>query len=77
MVRLLRAVPATLSHAPSALGQAAREFAALAIDELDGIGARMTPARRPWRRIDPGAAADLRSAAAAAGAALLAVPRPA
>jgi hypothetical protein len=71
VVRLLRAVPATLSHAPSALGQAAREFAALAIDELDGLDARVTACAQALALVDPGAASDLRSAAAEAGAALL------
>jgi hypothetical protein len=71
VVRLLRAVPATLSHAPAALSQAAREFAARAVDELDGIDARVAACAQALALVDPGAAADLRSAAAEAGAALL------
>jgi hypothetical protein len=71
VVRLLRAVPATLSHAPSALGQPAREFTTLAIDELDGIDARITACAEALALIDPAAATDLRSAAATAGATLL------
>jgi hypothetical protein len=69
-VRLLRAVPATLSHAPDALGRPAREFAELAIAELDGIGDRIAACAQALARIDQGAAAELRSAAAEAGAAL-------
>ena len=72
VVRLLRAVPATLSHAPSALNQPAREFAALAIDELDGIDARLTACAQALAMVDPGAATSLRSAAAEAATALLA-----
>ncbi len=64
VVRLLRAVPATLSHAPAALSQAAREFAALAVGELDGIDARVAACAQALALVDPGAAADLRSAAA-------------
>jgi uncharacterized protein (DUF885 family) len=71
VVRLLRAVPATVSHAPSALGQSAREFAALAIDELDGIDARLTASAQALALVDPAAGPDLRSAAAEAGTALL------
>src|SRR5215472_8822982 len=41
VVRLLRAAPATLSQAPQALGTPAREFAELAVAELDGIGGRV------------------------------------
>ena len=41
VVRLLRAVPATLAHATPALAQPAREFAELAVAELDGIAARI------------------------------------
>ncbi len=71
VVRLLRAVPATLSHAPSALTQPAREYATLAIDELDGIDTRLTACAQALALIDPSAATDLASAAAQAGAALL------
>jgi uncharacterized protein (DUF885 family) len=70
VVRLLRAVPATLSHAPAALTQPAREFAELAVAELDGIGERIAACAQALARIDPTAAPELRSAAAAAGAAL-------
>src|SRR6266508_2284656 len=37
VTRLLRAVPDTLSHAADALVSPAREFAKLAVAELDGI----------------------------------------
>jgi hypothetical protein len=70
VVRLLRAVPVTLSHAPDALSQPAREFAALTVAELDGIGERITACARALARIDPAAAAELRSAAAESGDAL-------
>ena len=70
VVRLLRAVPATLSHAPAALAQPAREFAELAVAELDGIGERIEACAQALARIDPAATAELGSAAAEAGAAL-------
>jgi uncharacterized protein DUF885 len=70
VVRLLRAVPATLSHAPDALARPAREFAGLAITELDGIGERIAACAQALARIDPAAAAELGSAAEQAGAAL-------
>ena len=70
VVRLLRAVPVTLSHAPDALGRPAREFAELAIAELDGMGDRIAACAQALARIDPAAAADLGSAAEQAGAAL-------
>ena len=71
VVRLLRAVPATLSHAPAALARPAREFAALAVAELDGIDARIAACAQALALIDPTAGPALGSAAAAAGAALL------
>ncbi len=73
VVRLLRAVPATLSYARDALAQPAREFAELAVAELDGIAERIaacTQALTRIARIDPAAAAELSSAAAESGAAL-------
>jgi len=70
VTRLLRAVPATLSHAPAALDRPAREFAKLAVAELDGIAARVAACAQALARIDPGAKAGLNSAAAEAGAAL-------
>jgi hypothetical protein len=70
VVRLLRAVPATLAHAPGALGRPAREFALLALAELDGIGARVAATAAELARLHPAAAADLRSAASAAADAL-------
>jgi hypothetical protein len=70
VVRLLRAVPATLSHAPDALARPAREFTELAITELDGIEARIEACAQALARIEPAAAAELGSAAAEAGAAL-------
>ncbi len=70
VVRLLRAVPATLAHAPAALGRPAREFATLALAELDGIGERISAFVRELARLQPAATADLRSAAAAAIGAL-------
>ena len=75
VVRLLRAVPATLSRAPSALAQPAREFAELAVAELDGIAERVAACAQALARIDPdpsaaaAAAAELGPAAAEAGAA--------
>ena len=41
VIRLLRAVPGTLAHAPAALAGAAREFARLALAELGDAGARL------------------------------------
>jgi hypothetical protein len=70
VVRLLRAVPATLAHAPQALAQPAREFAELAVAELDGIAERIAACTQALTRIDPAAAAELSSAAAQASAAL-------
>ena len=70
VVRLLRAVPATLSHAPDALARPAREFAELAVTELDGIEARIEACARALARIEPAAATELGSAAEQAGAAL-------
>ena len=70
VTRLLRAIPATLAHAPAALGRPAREFAALAIAELDGIGDRLTACIEELAGIDPGSAAGLRSATADAADAL-------
>src|SRR4051794_14428487 len=70
VTRLLRAVPATLAHAPAALSRPAREFAELAVAELDGIAARVEACAQALGRIDPSAAAELGSAAAAAGGAL-------
>jgi len=70
VVRLLRAVPVTLSHAPDALARPAREFAELAIAELDGIGGRVAACAQALARIDPAHAAELGSAAEQAGAAL-------
>ena len=70
VLRLLRAVPAALSHAPAALGRPAREFAALAIGELDGIGERIAESLRELARIHPAATADLQSAGADAADAL-------
>ena len=73
VTRLLRAVPGILAHAPAALSRPAREFAALAVAELDGIAARVEACAQALARIDavPGsAAAELGSAAAEAGGAL-------
>jgi Bacterial protein of unknown function (DUF885) len=70
VVRLLRAVPATLACAPAALSGAAREYAALALAELGDIRARLDACADALARLAPAAAADLRAAAAdAAGAA--------
>ena len=71
VIRLLRAVPATLSHAPAALSEAAREFAELAIAELDGMDERIAECARALAQLDPAAGADLASAAAEAGAAMV------
>jgi len=69
VVRLLRAAPATLEHA-AALVRPAREFAALAITELEGVGDRIEASAQALARIDPAAAVELRSAGTAAAAAL-------
>ena len=71
VIRLLRAVPATLSHAPAALAEPAgpaREFAQLAVAELDGLADRVAACADALARLDPAAtdlAADLAAAAAA------------
>jgi len=70
VVRLLRAVPGTLSHAADALVSPAREFAGLAVAELDGIAGRVDACTGALARIDPSAAAELAAAGAEAGAAL-------
>jgi Bacterial protein of unknown function (DUF885) len=70
VTRLFRAVPAALAHAPVALVRPAREFAELAVAELDGIAARVEACAQALARIDPSAAAELGSAAAEAGGAL-------
>jgi hypothetical protein len=70
VVRLLRAIPATLSHAPAALARPARESAALAISELDGIEERLKECADALALIDPAAGPELRSAAGGAGTAL-------
>ena len=70
VLRLLSAVPETLSHAwPALSGRAAREFAVLAIDELDGIDARLDACAAALGTI--GLDAELHAAARDAGAALL------
>jgi hypothetical protein len=70
VVRLLRAVPATLAHAPAALAGAAREFAGLALTELDGIRGRLDACADALAAISPAARADLSSAAGEAAGAL-------
>ncbi|HSR83558.1 MAG TPA: DUF885 family protein [Streptosporangiaceae bacterium] len=70
VVRLLRAAPVTLGHAAAALSRPAREFAELAVGELDGIEDRIGACTLALARIDPGAAAELRSAGTDAAAAL-------
>ena len=70
VVRLLRAIPATLSHAPAALAGAAREFAEQALTELQGADEGVAAAAAMLSRIAPAAAADLASATAEAGTAL-------
>lgn len=70
VIRLLRAVPGTLAHAPAALGGAAREFAQLALAELGDIGGRLTACADALAPISPAAEAELRSAAADAIGAL-------
>ena len=68
VIRLLRAVPVTLSHAPSRTP--AREFAELALAELEGIGERVAACAEALGRVHPPAVRELRAAAAEAGAAL-------
>ncbi len=70
VIRLLQAVPETLGHAAGALRHPAREFAELAVAELDGAGDRVAACAQALARIDPAARVDLAAAAAAAGAAL-------
>jgi hypothetical protein len=70
VIRLLRAVPATLAHAPAALAAAAREFAELAVAELGDIGGRLGACADALAAINPAARAELRSAAAEAAGAL-------
>lgn len=70
VTRLLRAVPGTLAHAPAALRAPAREFAGLAVAELDGIAGRVEACAQALAVIHPPAAAELTSAAAEAGGAL-------
>ena len=70
VIRLLRAVSGTLAHAPAALRAPAREFARLAVAELDGIAARVEACAQALARIEPSAAAELAAAAAEAGGAL-------
>jgi hypothetical protein len=70
---LLHAVPGTLAHAPAALSRPAREFAELAVAELDGIAARVEACAQALAGVDAvsgSAAAELGSAAAEAGGAL-------
>lgn len=70
VIRLLRAAPVTLTHATEALVAPPREFAALAISELDGVADRIEACTQALIRVDPSAAAELRSAGTAAAAAL-------
>ncbi|HET9968058.1 MAG TPA: DUF885 family protein [Streptosporangiaceae bacterium] len=70
VIRQLRAVPGILAHAPVALRTPAREFAALAVAELDGIAGRVEACAQALAALDPLAAAELASAAAEAGGAL-------
>ncbi len=72
VIRFLRAIPRTLSHAPtvSPARSPAREFAELALGELDGIGERLAACAAALARLYPAAAGELRAAAAEAGAAL-------
>ncbi len=71
VIRLLRAVPTTLSNAPGALAQPAREFAQLAIAELEAIDERIAECAQALARLDPAAGAELAAAAAEAGAAMV------
>ena len=52
VTRLLRAVPAILAHAPAALRAPAREFAGLAVAELDGIAGRVEACAQALARIE-------------------------
>jgi Bacterial protein of unknown function (DUF885) len=70
VIRLLRAVPATLAHARAALAGAAREFAELALAELGDIDGRLAACADALAAICPAATADLRSAAAGAASSL-------
>jgi uncharacterized protein DUF885 len=73
VTRLLRAVPGTLAHAPAALRAPAREFAGLAVAELDGIAGRVEACAQALTAVEgcsAAAAAELGSAAAEAGGAL-------
>ena len=71
VTRLLRAVPDTLSHAADALASPAREFAGLAVAELDGIAGAFDGLRRaPWPGSIRPPRPSSRAAAAEAGAAL-------
>ncbi len=70
MIRLLRAVPGTLAHAPAALAGAAREFARLALAELGDAGARLGECAAALAALCPAARADLWSAARDAASAL-------
>ena len=71
VIRLLRAVPGTLAHAPAALAGAAREFARLALAELGDAGARLGECAAALAALCPAArGADLWSAARDAASAL-------
>lgn len=70
VMRLLRAVPGTLAHAPAALSGAAREFADLALAELSDAGERLGACADALVRISPAAGAELWSAVRDAAAAL-------
>ncbi len=71
VIRLLRAVPGTLAHAPAALAGAAREFARLALAELGDAGARLGECAAALAALCPaGRGADLWSAARDAASAL-------
>jgi hypothetical protein len=70
VIRLLRAVPGTLAHAPAALAGAAREFAGLALAELDDAGERLGACAVALAAICPAAGAELWSAVRDAAGAL-------
>jgi Bacterial protein of unknown function (DUF885) len=70
VIRLLRAVPGTLAHAPAALSGAAREFAGLALAELGDAGERLGACADALARISPSAGAELWSAVRDAAGAL-------
>jgi hypothetical protein len=70
VIRLFRAAPVTLTHATEALVAPAREFAALAISELEDVADRIEACTLALIRVDPSAAAELRSAATTAATAL-------